>query len=107
MGYDDLLKIKMTILAGILVSLPIVIGLWLILSTSGELLDAYQASEPYREQVSPIVDTVIDTGQAPDLTVDERFELQMGLPRAQMDRGSFESLRLRFYGGVLLPWSGS
>lgn len=97
----------MTILFRLMASLPMAIGLGLLLSTSGELLDAYQAAEAYREVADPIVEAVIVTGQAPELTSDQRFELRMGLPRAQMDRGSFESMRLRFYGGIALAVIGA
>ena len=97
----------MTILVRILVSLPMATGIGLVLSTSAELLEAYKASGQYRERVTPIVESVIETGRAPDLAAEEGFEMQLGLPRARMDRGSYESLRLRLYGGILLTGIGS
>ncbi|MCH7229139.1 hypothetical protein [Haloferula sp. A504] len=96
----------MNMLKRIAVSLPMALGLGLFLSTSGELLDAYEASEDYREQVEPIVEAAINTGQVPVLTNDEKFDLRMDLPRAQMDRGTFENLRFRFYGGLILTMIG-
>ena len=83
------------------------LGVGLFLSTSSLLLDAYQASESYQRKVTPIINELIRDNQSKQLTEDERFDLQMNLPRSQINKDNFESLRMRFYGGIALFVFGS
>ncbi len=98
---------NMRIIRRILISLPIALGLGVFLTTCGLLLDAYEDSEKYRNMAGPILERVMNSDQQPQFTVDERFELRMELPRSQMDKGSFEHLRLRLLGGIFLMLIGS
>lgn len=96
----------MRIIRRILIRLPLALGLGIFLPTCGLLLDAYDASEKYRNMAGPILERVMNSEQQPQLTVDERFELRMELPSSQMDKGSSKQLRLQLHGGMLLTLIG-
>ena len=82
------------------------VGLTMAYSVGADLLDAYEDSMEYREHVDPIVESIISTGQAPQLGPDGSTELsfaQMGAPDARYLLGS---LKLRFWVGVVLAVGG-
>jgi hypothetical protein len=94
----------MTILKRILISLPLAAGMGLFMSSVSTLLDSYEAMEEYRAITDPIIDGYASQGQLPEVSSNERIELISDLffIRTGMNRGSFNSVRIRVYGGLLL-----
>jgi hypothetical protein len=99
----------MTIFKRIVVSLPLALGMALFMTSVFALLDAYEATERYRAKTDSIVDSYARQGQVPESSAEERIELVSDLffIRFDMDRGSFSSIRLRIFGGLLLIGLGA
>jgi hypothetical protein len=99
----------MTIFKRIVVSLPLALGMGLFMSSVFALLDAYEATERYRAKTDPIVDGYARQGQVPESSAEERLDLVSDLffIRFDMDHGSFNSIRLRVFGGILLIGLGA
>lgn len=99
----------MTLFKRIVVSLPLALGMALFMSSVFDLLDAYEATERYRGRTDSIVDRYTRQGQVPESSAEERIELASDLffIRFDMDQGSFSSIRLRVFGGLLLIGLGA